>query len=316
MRKNCLFIIAISALQLSTFAQPVLNSTDFTLNYVSDTYRLNNISNLSQGNAGANQTWDFSQLPTLSSNGNFSIVPYASSPYAATFPTANLTFKTTTTDVPDPSYTYYKLTSANLETVGEESSTGSQLELDHYIMFEFPYIYNTVINDTYQFQDEPTIITTTSTYDGYGTLITPFDTFTNVIRQKSVQIYSSSFSTTFYTWQTTNPFKVIMGVGFINGIVTSNFVEVYTNFTALGVNDFKKESTIVLYPNPTSAFLNLRLANNQAIERVVVTDILGKKVLEQNKNTAQINVESLSAGLYIVEVYNATEKYQTKFLKE
>ena len=173
-----------------------------------------------------------------------------------------------------------------------------------------------VLTDTYEFQDDPTVITATSTYDGYGTLITPYNTFTNVIRQKSVQNYSNAITTTFYTWYTTNPFKTIMSFTFITGIFSSNSADVYTNYTSLGLNDFEQETGISLYPNPASSALNLQLANNVSIDKIIVVDAMGKIVLVQNKNANQINVENLTSGIYLIQVYSGDEKFQTKFIKK
>ena len=301
---------------LNAFAQPVLNSTDFTSYYDCDIYTHKNVPNLDPGNGGANQTWDFSGLPTLIFDRKFSIVPYANSPYASSFPSANLTFKVVSATQTDPSYSYYKLTSTNLETVGSEDSAGVQIETDHYILFEFPYSYNMVLTDTYEFQDDPTVITATSTYDGYGTLITPYNTFTNVIRQKSVQIYSNAITTTFYTWYTTNPFKIIMSFTFITGIFSSNSADVYTNYTSLGLNDFEQETVISLFPNPASTTLNLRLPNNVSIDKIIIVDGMGKIVLQQSESTNVINVENLTAGIYLIQVYSGDEKFQTKFIKK
>lgn len=316
MKKQYLFIIASAIVNLSAFAQPVLNSNDFTSFYDCDIYTHKNVPNLEPGNGGANQTWDFSGLPTLIFDRKFSLVPYATSPYAGTFPSANLAFKVVSSTKSDPSYSYYKLTSSNLETVGAEDSSGPQLEMDHYILFEFPYTYNMVLTDTYVFQDDPTVITATTTFDGYGTLITPYGTFTNVIRQKSVQNYSNAITTTFYNWYTTNPFKTIMSLTFITGFFSSNSADVYTNYTSLGLNDFEQETVISLFPNPASTTLNLRLPNNVIIEKIIIVDAMGKIVLEQYNNANEINVENLNSGIYLIQVYSGDEKFQSKFIKK
>ena len=315
MKKNYTQIIVFLFGILSTFGQPVLNATDFTNYYDSDTYTLSDLPGLSAGNAGANQVWDFSGLTGLVFDGKFSSVPYASSPYVSTFNSANFTFKITNIDDLDPYYAYYKITSTSLETAGGADNTSSNLVVNPEIIFEFPYTFNKEITDTYQNQDDPTVYTITTTYDGYGTLITPYDTYTNVIRQKSVQIYDTNTSTN-YSWYSTNPFKIIMGMGFITGSFTTNSVDVYTNFTSLGLNDLKTESVINLHPNPASTTLNIHLAKNQTIDKILITNVLGKIVLVQNKNTEIINVENLSSGLYLIEVHSGKEIFQTKFIKK
>lgn len=87
-----------------------------------------------------------------------------------------------------------------------------------------------------------------------------------------------------------------------------------TNAT-LGTSDFSNEN-IKMYPNPTSSILNLNFSNQKTIDKVVVVDISGKIVLQQNQNTSQINVEKLAKGLYIIEVYSQNGKFSSKFIKE
>jgi hypothetical protein len=70
-----------------------------------------------------------------------------------------------------------------------------------------------------------------------------------------------------------------------------------------------------MYPNPTSSIINLKTQNNIQIDKIVVTDLTGKKVVEIN-NANQINVAKLSAGLYIVEAFSGEEKFISKFIKE
>lgn len=87
-----------------------------------------------------------------------------------------------------------------------------------------------------------------------------------------------------------------------------------TNAT-LGTSDFSNEN-IKMYPNPTSSILNLNFLNQKTIDKVVVVDISGKIVLQQNQNTSQINVEKLAKGLYIIEVYSQNGKFSSKFIKK
>jgi Secretion system C-terminal sorting domain len=75
------------------------------------------------------------------------------------------------------------------------------------------------------------------------------------------------------------------------------------------------KSLIQMYPNPTSSIINLKTQNNIQIDKIVVTDLTGKKVVEIN-NANQINVAKLSTGLYILEAFSGEEKFTSKFIKE
>ena len=72
---------------------------------------------------------------------------------------------------------------------------------------------------------------------------------------------------------------------------------------------------ITVYPNPTTDYINIQNESNIIIDKVIVTDLTGKKVLEQNK-TSQVDVENLAKGMYLVQAISSTNKYQTKFVKD
>lgn len=71
----------------------------------------------------------------------------------------------------------------------------------------------------------------------------------------------------------------------------------------------------IVYPNPTNSQLQIQLSNNQTIDKIVITDISGKKVFETNEFSFQINVENLANGIYFIEVIAAKKSYKTKFIK-
>lgn len=75
-------------------------------------------------------------------------------------------------------------------------------------------------------------------------------------------------------------------------------------------------ATITVFPNPTIFTVNLAISNGLTIDKVVVIDVTGKTVLQQNQNTTQVNVEKFIAGLYIIEAYVGKEKFTSKFVKQ
>ncbi|CAM4279381.1 T9SS type A sorting domain-containing protein [Flavobacterium terrigena] len=87
-----------------------------------------------------------------------------------------------------------------------------------------------------------------------------------------------------------------------------------TNAT-LGTSNFSNES-IKMYPNPTTSILNLDLSNEITVNEVKIIDITGKTVIQQDQNFTQIDVEKLTTGLYIIEVYSESEKFTSKFIKK
>lgn len=91
----------------------------------------------------------------------------------------------------------------------------------------------------------------------------------------------------------------------------------YNNSITLSTKkpEIADEKTTV-FPNPTTDFLTIQNSSNAVIDKVIVTDISGKKILQQNQNTTRIDVQNLAKGMYILEIVSGNKKQQSKFLKE
>ena len=83
----------------------------------------------------------------------------------------------------------------------------------------------------------------------------------------------------------------------------------------LGIQSHVLKDQVLIYPNPTQDYLNIQNKSNKIIDKVIVTDLTGKKVLEQN-NSSQLNVEKLAKGMYVLEVVVGENKETRKFIKE
>jgi hypothetical protein len=73
---------------------------------------------------------------------------------------------------------------------------------------------------------------------------------------------------------------------------------------------------LALYPNPASTIINLSLPDGEEIASVAITDMQGRKVVTSYANHGQLNVSSLSAGLYIINVQGEQHEYRQKFSKQ
>lgn len=80
--------------------------------------------------------------------------------------------------------------------------------------------------------------------------------------------------------------------------------------------DFDYNYSLSIYPNPTNSILNINTKNNTVLDKIVITDLTGKIILEQTQNTNQLNVQNLASGIYILEAVSGTEKWHTKFIKK
>ncbi|WP_310559923.1 T9SS type A sorting domain-containing protein [Flavobacterium sp.] len=90
----------------------------------------------------------------------------------------------------------------------------------------------------------------------------------------------------------------------------------YTSAITLGIEKVEiADKVITVYPNPTKDFLNIKTASNTTVDKITVSDLMGKKVLEQNK-TNQLNVQNLAKGMYVLQILVGDNKETRKFIKE
>lgn len=81
----------------------------------------------------------------------------------------------------------------------------------------------------------------------------------------------------------------------------------------LGIDTFKNESTITIFPNPTSSIITINA--QKPITKIRVIDSLGKEILVSNYSNI-INVETLHTGIYSLEISLEENIKETKrFIK-
>lgn len=78
------------------------------------------------------------------------------------------------------------------------------------------------------------------------------------------------------------------------------------------------ESSIRLYPNPTSNTLNIRIDNDAKVEKILVFSTRGKMVqsLEVNASDASIDVSKLEPGMYFVRFESNGLAFTKRFVKQ
>jgi hypothetical protein len=291
--KNKIIIIAL-LLQLCVSAQPVINFSDLNFNASGTVYSANPVGIIA-GSSGANQTWDYSAI-ALTTIGTGSSTVVATAPFASNFPQANYFVKSTTNGT-----SYYIIakitTTTKLETLALVTDTSILVNFtpNPQTQFEFPLTYNQTITDSYALLVTPTVNTTfTIKYDGYGTLITPFGTYNNVVRLKKLDGIFPVFS-----WYTLNPLKQIVNIQFGSGGVTSASFYEYPN---LQVTQNEVQKSLLLYPNPTSDYFTISKQNNTTFEYKIF-DLVGKIVKnDKAKSNEKIDIEHLKYGSYIVQI--------------
>jgi hypothetical protein len=111
------------------------------------------------------------------------------------------------------------------------------------------------------------------------------------------------------------PFGSSAFSGFIDEVVIENRVYSATEIAdlysgTLGIDDISIADQIKIYPNPAQSELNISEPAN-----VQIFNILGQKVIEL-KEVSQINIATLTEGLYIIELEKDGKKKTEKFLKK
>ena len=294
MKKSLL--LAFAFISCSVIAQPSITSTSF--NSYSDVGALYFASSttIGFGSAGANQTWDFSSL-VLTNDGNYSGVSVDSAPYSNEFANANFFVKNTYVGFEDI-YDIFTINSAKLDILGSTTDIGtSEIYTNPRTVFVFPFNYTNSFSDTYQILGE-SLIDTTITYDGYGTLITSFGTYPNVVRIKTVEGDS-----VFYTWAIANPYKEIVFAS--TGDTGETYFGVKNNSNLdTAFNQTANKFTIA--PNPFSTDFNINFSNDlQGTYSLNVYDLLGNAIIRNHKiegSSANISFPEVASGLYLMTI--------------
>ena len=95
-------------------------------------------------------------------------------------------------------------------------------------------------------------------------------------------------------------------------VVTKWYTYTVGDTCQLGVSESELNSSIKLYPNPASSFLNIE-SSLLPVSKVEFYSVLGKKIME-TPNIEAINIQNLSSGIYMVKLYTENGASATKKL--
>ena len=171
---------------------------------------------------------------------------------------------------------------------------------------EKPYIHG-LHNQTMEMQDD------TSTYTVSGNELDPeitdncqIDSITNDFNNKeTLDGAELSIGTTTITWTAYDKGENSTSRSF--DIRVSNSTSIKTI----------QKTNISIYPNPANNRLFYR-ADDNPIKELTMTDITGKTVIEKDhlQRKGDINISSLSKGLYIIHIKTTKGQFSTKVVKE
>lgn len=151
--------------------------------------------------------------------------------------------------------------------------------------------------------------------EGWGTLITPHQTHTNVLKVKTVldQVDSIKFLTTplgiarktvEYTWyDATFGLPVMRAEGTEVGGITIIAAAQYYDTRVVGINENNELATFSLFPNPASDLVTFTNEKNLNYTYRIFS-VQGKTVLS-GKSQSTIQVSQLKPGVYFVSLTDA-----------
>lgn len=286
------------------YAQPQIQRSNLYENFVGALLR-SAADGFDPGTTGADKTWDYSAL-TLQSTGAVVYSPSPGTPYASTFFQANFTHHYVGSF--NETWHYYKVSDDKIELHAEifPGIFAANYTPNPKTIIEFPYTFNRTYTDTYKIVGEPEVAFT-ATYDAYGTLILPFGTFHNVIRQKIVTNGQAD-----YIWYNIEPFYPLLQTSLEN-----NLLGLMQNST-LGQAEFQ-DTALSVYPNPAQDVVNIHFEDPQIQKLMLeVYDLTGKMILAKtaNANTAIVPTAGFASGFYLLKVTDQNGRtYSQKFSK-
>jgi len=108
------------------------------------------------------------------------------------------------------------------------------------------------------------------------------------------------------------------------GMNTPGFFSIdnLTTINTVGINELETISNSKIYPNPTSSHLNLVFDAKKETDVIIqISDITGKKIetiinsSQIGTNYLELNMEKFEAGIYMIELSDATSVKRIKVIK-
>lgn len=321
-----------SQLTLTSSINPVAGNTQMIVN--SDT------NGITQGNAGPNQTWNFTSLVRRDSS-LLSWVSSSSTPYAGQFPTSNVA---STND--NSNYNYFTTSAANLITNGTAGPVAVIPYSNPELFMQYPFTYNSSFSDVfaanYLLGGIPTVRTGTITVtgDAWGTINLQFGSFTNALRVKYVISTKDSSNPgtpiviitnlTSYVWFVPGRKFPVFEIVYTDITINDEpqapvkSIDYNSNSTPIGIrpisNEIPREFSLYQnYPNPFNPVTKIKFSISAGsfangglrtdIVRLAVFDILGRQIAVLVNNQLQPgtyevdwNASNYPSGVYIYRI--------------
>jgi hypothetical protein len=262
---------------------------------------------------GSNVTWNASGLIQQSGTPTvyLSFHPSSSTPQGSLYPTSNLCeFDPALTSVLD--YNYNGINSDSIIDLGAYSPNGAhEIYQNPDKRLIFPFAFGQSFNDTYaktNYSNATTISSNqtgnrTVTFAGYGTLMLPQGSISNIALISEVRTNSLGPDSYYYTWMSLTDGKRWMYRKENNGSIST----VWCTDATTSVNEINQSTIVKLYPNPVtnSSVLEINSIQPNQNKKVTLYNLSGQEVrsFESNQDKITIEKENLSNGLYYYKIY-------------
>jgi len=297
---------------------------------------------VSVGNAGANQTWNFSNWVKQKEDTTAFVAPNNLTG-ASYFPGANLgIISGGVTEFANASSTAFNILGAYEKLSGSSyipSVINPYLEL-----ISFPSTYLTKYSGSYSNElkmaynyppydslELSTVVTYSSNIDGWGTITTPASSNVPCLRQYVMQINtSSSYVHTGNTWtalgspstdttyeyrwwsNTANFFVAHVNLDHISAVTNVNWFLSYTVGSSGIAENTVTQNEIKVFPNPASK--EIHITGISEASAIVISDMTGKlvngSILHNTNNT--VDISYFKNGIYIYQILDLNSNTLSK----
>lgn len=277
------------------------------------------------GPATANFNFDVGTL-SIGPGSSGTVVQASSTPYSSTFP--NATFAATTGF---GIYTFISVTSTAVNFWGFAFDDEDYVVLtDPEVNIKLPCSMGTTWTDSFSGNGLSTAMpltrsgSVTGSYNGYGTLVLPFGTFTNVARVELNEDYTDNYAGSVYHYVTNIVSYLIPGhTLFSSTMITttvdggsqqSSYSSSVIDAASVGIGELSPAAfSMKVFPNPaTDQFSILCKGATTAGMSVTLLDATGRAVLELTPLNGIVtgvvrtfDVSTVPRGMYIVRVRDA-----------
>lgn len=330
-----LYYLLIILLPFEYLAQPVID--DSWTPVIGDSYPITILfGNLDIPSAGANQTWDYSNI-TLGPNSSINCIDPSTTPYGADYPNANLALH----DLSNSTYNYYEANTTQILDLGHSNTEIDLVYSNPLLHLPFPLTYGDSVGDnttgSFEQGDAIRTIETSIKGYGYGDLILASSTLNNILCVKVEQSISDDYgpggieTSTFITYLFLAPnesFTILHINEYDDGEIAIKYGFVKSAHVGLKNEISSTNVELQLFPNPITKGEDIKVKlqlKDTDVLNINIIDITGKivkslssKKLIPGTNDLVIESNGLETGVYFVNIsandgkHNSTAKLIVK----